>query len=93
VTPEEVVAGWAPETAPASACGVARDARLPRLLVVRVGPRWDELDDALRGETAEAWRELWRHAVPDGILAVTDESGRSRIGFDAAGGARLLPPP
>jgi hypothetical protein len=91
VTPEEVVAELdAPATRTSlDVLSVARDARLPRLLVVRVGPRWTELDPALRREAAESWRELWRHAVPDGVLAVTDASGRSLVSFDAAGRAQL----
>ena len=95
VTPEEVVAELdAPATRTSlDVLSVARDARLPRLLVVRVGPRWTELDPALRREAAEAWRELWRHAVPDGVLAVTDASGRSLVSFDAAGRAQLRDPP
>lgn len=95
VAPEEVVAllGGADARERLGVDGAARDPRLPRLLVVRVGPRWEALDPELRREAAEAWRELWRHAVPDGVLAVADADGRSLVGFDAAGRARLLAAP
>jgi hypothetical protein len=91
VAPEDVVAELGAPDARArfDVVAVARDARLPRLLVVRVGPRWPGLDPALRREVAEGWRELWRHAVPDGVLAVTDEAGRSLVSFDAGGHAQL----
>ena len=95
VTPEDVVAELdAPDArARFDVLDVARDARLPRLLVVRVGPRWAALDPALRREVAEGWRELWRHAVRDGVLAVTDEAGRSLVSFDAGGHAQLRDSP
>jgi hypothetical protein len=91
VTPEEVVAELAAPGARTSldVLSAATDARLPRLLVVRVGPRWRALDPALRRETAEAWRELWRRAVANGVLAITDAAGRSVVSFDAAGRAQL----
>lgn len=95
VTPEEVIAELGAPAARATfdVVSVASDPRLPRLLVVRVGPRWPALDPALRRETAEAWRERWRHAVADGVLAVTDAAGRSLVSFDAAGRAQLRDAP
>jgi hypothetical protein len=71
---------------------VAPDPRLPRLLVVRVGPGWATAAPALRREAAEAWRGLWRAARPSGVLAVTDADGRSLVSFDALGRARLRSP-
>ena len=91
VAPEEVEAGLR-DPATQRAFGVARvsrDARLPRLLVVEVGPRWERVDPELRRQAAEAWRELWREAAPAGVLAIVDFAGRSLVGFDAHGRARL----
>jgi len=91
VSPAEVVAqiGGAEARERYGVREVAPDPRLPRLLVVRVDARWDALPPALRRETAEAWRALWRHAQPQGVLAVAGPDGRSRVGFDAAGRAQL----
>jgi hypothetical protein len=95
VAPEEVLAELASPASRArlDVVSAARDPRLPRLVVVRVGARWPGLDPALRRESAEAWRERWRHAVPDGVVAVTDASGHSLVSFDAAGRAQLRDPP
>lgn len=83
-TPAEVIATIA---APAEA-GVTRaerDARNPRVLVVRVGPRWLELPREARVEGARRWREAWRHAVPGGVVAVLDERERVVVRYGAGG--------
>jgi hypothetical protein len=91
VEPEDVVARLAaPENRTAfDVLGAAQDPRLSRLLVVRVGPRWQTLDPALRRETAEAWSQLWRDAIRAGVLAITDAQGRSLVSFDVHGRAQL----
>jgi hypothetical protein len=94
VAPEDVIAQI---TEPASRArldvlAAERDPRLPRLLVVRVGERWSALGAALRRETAESWRERWRHVVAGGVVAVTDAEGHSLVSFDAAGRAQLREP-
>ncbi len=71
---------------------VAADARLPRLLVVQVGPGWALAAPDLRREAAEEWRRLWRAAQPAGVLAVTDAEGRSLVSFDLRGRASLHGP-
>lgn len=69
---------------------VATDPKLERLLVVRVGPRWHEVDPQLRLSVAEKWLHLWRDAVANGIVAVLDEGGDdSLVGYDADGNATL----
>lgn len=73
--------------------GAERDARLPRLLVVHVGPGWDAVTPDARRDLAEAWRAHWREALPDGVLAIVDAGGRSRVGFDPGGHAQLHDPP
>ena len=91
VEPEEVEARLADPANRATfdVLGAARDPRLSRLLVVRVGPRWEALAPALRRETAEEWNQLWRDAAPAGVLAITDDAGRSLVSFDALGRAQL----
>jgi len=91
VEPEDVVARLAdPANRTAfDVLGAARDPRLSRLLVVRVGPRWQALDPALRRETAEEWNHLWRDATRAGVLAITDAEGRSLVSFDLHGRAQL----
>lgn len=93
VSPDDVVAGLR-EPASRRAFGileVTRDARLPRLLVVKVGPEWEGVDPELRRQAAESWQQLWREASPSGVLAIVDTAGRSRVGFDAEGRAQLSP--
>jgi hypothetical protein len=91
VTPEQVEAGIA--TQPAAAAldvqSAARDPRLGRLLVVRVGPGWSRAPAALRTRAAEAWHSLWREASPTGVLAIVDPDGRSLVDFDPYGRARM----
>jgi len=72
---------------------VIRVDRLPgleRLLVVRVGSGWRRAAPAARREAAESWWVRWRHAVPQGIVAVLDAAtDRSLVNFDAQGRAAL----
>jgi hypothetical protein len=49
-----------------------RDAKAPRLLVVRVGPRWYELPVEGRRKWAAEWLDTWRASVEGGIVAVLD---------------------
>jgi len=58
-----------------AALGVQRaeqDAKNPRVLVVRVEPRWFELDSAERLLQARIWRDDWRRAAAQGVVAVLD---------------------
>jgi hypothetical protein len=58
-----------------AALGVQRaeqDAKNPRILIVRVAPRWFELDRADRLLQARIWRDDWRRAVAQGVVAVLD---------------------
>ncbi|HVH07814.1 MAG TPA: hypothetical protein VNE71_17615 [Myxococcota bacterium] len=89
MTPEQVEAGIAAQPAAFDVRGAARDARLDRLLVVRVGPGWSRVAPAQRAMAAEAWRSLWREASPSGVLAIVDADGRSLVDFDARGRARV----
>lgn len=90
LTPDQVAAGIAAQPAAAAfdVLGAAPDARLARLLVVRVGPGWSRVAPARRERAAEAWRTLWREASPSGVLAIVDADGRSLMDFDARGRAR-----
>ena len=74
VAPESIVAGATAEQT-RTAWGVEgayRDEKAPRLLVIRVGPRWYERSAADRRAQAQAWHELWRKNVPQGIVAILD---------------------
>ena len=74
VAPESIVAG-ANDQSTRSAWGVEsayRDEKAPRLLVIRVGPRWYERSTADRRHQAAAWAELWRNNVPRGIVSILD---------------------
>lgn len=91
VSPDDVVDGLR-EPATRSLFGIVdarRDPRLPRLLVIEVGPAWEDVDPELRRQAAEAWLALWREAAPTGVLAIVDAAGRSRVGFDALGHAQI----
>jgi len=71
----------------------ARDAAVPRLLVVRVGAGWRSLPDDARRRAADDWLALWRHAVPQGIVGVLDDAtGHAVVNYDAVGNARLIDP-
>jgi hypothetical protein len=63
-----------------------RDPNAPRLLVIRVGERWNELPEPTRIAQATAWLERWRHNVAQGIVAILDaRSDRPVIRFGPGG--------
>ena len=69
---------------------VSRLERLPRLLLVRVGPRWRDVPLEQRRAVAEDWARSWEHAVPQGIVSIVDaRSGDAVVNFDALGNAHL----
>ena len=69
---------------------VARDPRLPRLLVVRVGEKWRGAEPSARRAAAEEWWSSWRHTVPQGIVAVLEHgTDRPLVNFDPDGRAVL----
>lgn len=69
---------------------VARDPRLPRLLVVRVGEKWPEAEPSARRAAAEEWWSSWRHIVSQGIVAVLEQgTERPLVNFDPDGRAIL----
>ena len=91
-SPDAIVARLGGETArrDAGVESAARDARLPRLLVVRVGPAWTALPAERRAALAAAWWQAWRHAVPQGVVAILDAAtGRSVVSFAADGTPRI----
>jgi hypothetical protein len=65
VTTAEARASWGVE-------GAYRDAKAPRLLVIRVAGRWYERSAADRRTQAQSWHDLWRNNVPQGIVAIID---------------------
>jgi len=74
--------------------GVERSEALPRLLLVRVDPRFRGLSPARQIELAEEWWHLWRSASPSGVLAIVDAAtDTSLVSFDPEGRARLRSPP
>jgi hypothetical protein len=93
LTAEEVVASV---SAPAArvATGVERVAPSPaneRVLVVQVGRRWYDLPVEHRSATAAEWRDLWRHAIPSGVVAVLDaRSGSPVVRFAPGGGVAAV---
>ena len=69
---------------------VSRLERLPRLLLVRVGPRWRDVPLEQRRAVAEDWARSWEHAVPQGIVSIVDaRSGDAVVNFDALGNAHV----
>ena len=64
-TAESTRSAWGVESA-------YRDEKVPRLFVIRVGPRWYERSAADRRAQAAAWAELWRNNVPQGIVSILD---------------------
>lgn len=88
VPPESIVAGVTAEKTRAT-YGVEnayRDAKAPRLLVIRVGPRWYERSEADRRAQAQSWHELWRKNVPQGTVSILDaRTGAPAVRFDRKG--------
>jgi hypothetical protein len=97
VTPDQILADLnSPQTRAALGVSQAtRDERTPRLLIIRVGDRWYALDPAIRKAQATAWRDLWHHNVPGGIIAVLDAgTGKPVVQFGPQGKVdRLGGPP
>lgn len=93
-TPEQVVArlNSADMRVPFDIASVERSPELPRMLLVRVGKGWAQIDAVRRVEIAEEWYTLWRDAVPNGILAIVDAADRPLVNFDPGGRARLQGP-
>jgi hypothetical protein len=74
VSPEEIVGRFNGEQARKTA-GVERaerDSRNARVLLVYVGERWYALPASARRALAGSWLDLWKHNVPQGIVAVLD---------------------
>jgi hypothetical protein len=88
LAPEELLASL---TTPAGrvAAGIeraGRDHANPRLLLVRVGPRWFALSREARAAAAADWYAAWRRAVPEGVVAVLDdETDRVVVRFGRGG--------
>jgi hypothetical protein len=85
--PEEVVASLAAPAARA-ATGVERVERAranPRVLLIHVGAAWPAIPRAARATAAAEWRERWRHAVPQGVVAVLDRHGRPAVRYGRSG--------
>jgi hypothetical protein len=79
-TPEQVVArlNSADMRVPFDIASVERSPEMPRMLLVRVGKGWAQVDAVRRVEIAEEWYTLWRDAVPNGTLAIVDAADRPR---------------
>lgn len=93
VSPEEILARLrAPAVHEAyDVEDASRLERLPRLLLVRVGPRWRDVPAERRRAVAEDWARSWEHAVPQGIVSIVDaRTGDAVVNFDALGNARLM---
>jgi hypothetical protein len=72
---------------------VAPDPKLPRLVLIRVGPKWHDVPGDQRISAAEQWQHLWRDSTPGGIIAILDAtSDASLVNFDAQGHATLRQP-
>ena len=87
--PEDVVATIA-EPAARVAAGVERaerDMRNPRVLLVRVGSAWFARPRDARAAAAAEWRDAWRRAVPDGVVAVLDAATDRAVVRWGPGGA------
>ncbi len=92
ITPEEVLASLqTPGTRNAFGIESAeRDGKLPRLLLIRVGPHWSAVPEGRRIGAAEEWQYLWADAVPSGIVAILDAvTDQPLVNFDASGRAVL----
>jgi len=94
MSPDDVIARLRTAAARAQydVIAVERHAELPRLLLVRVGPRWRDVPAGRRREAAEDWRQGWRHSVPQGIVSIVDAAdGHAVVNFDGRGNALLTP--
>lgn len=89
VSPESIVAGvnadetrrrWGVETA-------ERDAKTPRLLVIRVGPGWYARSVPDRTAQAAAWYDFWHHNVPRGIVSILDAKSETPVVQFGRGGS------
>ena len=92
--PEEIVGGLNHDAAAAGHLGVVRayrESHLKRLLVITVdAKRWNASPAERRVQAAEEWLQLWRHNVPEGIVAVVDsQTQRAVVRFDASGHAHV----
>jgi hypothetical protein len=56
-----------------------RDAKVPHVLVVRVGGHWYEVPAAARMKEASRWLDDWRHNVAQGVVAVLDAATRRPV--------------
>jgi hypothetical protein len=95
LSPDDVIAEIAgPEGRAVGVVSVARDARVARVLVVKVGPAWARAPAVLRVQAVETWLAHWRQAVAQGVLGVVDDATAAvLVNFDARGRARLTTPP
>jgi hypothetical protein len=67
--------------------------KLPRLVLIRVGPKWHEVPVAQRIGAAEQWQHLWRDSTPGGVVAILEAaSDAPLVNFDAEGHATLKEP-
>ena len=72
MTTAETRASWGVESA-------HRDAKAPRLLVIRVGGAWYARSAADRRTQAQSWHTLWRTNVPQGIVAILDATTNAPV--------------
>jgi hypothetical protein len=71
--------------------GAERDAKVPRLLVIRVGDRWYALTPAARRAQAADWLGRWRASVDQGIVAVLDaRTAKPVVEFGPGGTVKAL---
>ena len=73
-----------------------RDAKLPRLLLIRVGERWYAIPAAARRAQAADWLTRWRESVAQGIVAVLDaRTAKPVVDFGPRGTVEAVsgPPP
>ena len=82
MTSAETRASWGVE-------GAYRDAKAPRLLVIRVAGPWYARSAADRRTQAQSWHDLWRENVPQGIVAIVDATTNARaVDFGSGGEVR-----
>jgi hypothetical protein len=94
VTPDEVIQSLTNTGARKTfdITDVERSPEMPRLLIVRVGPGWTHVYPTRRVIAAEEWYQLWRDAVPNGVLGIVDAAERPLVNFDPDGRATLHDP-